>query len=257
MESFLGQQGTFKAIPKPVKSIRDDLKQRILFSTHSTGMEHFPDETRLLSDILTIDPKVDPRSRSFEPWGVFFAYTILITFLILNLSQFIDIFSKNAKLVMWLTVLRLVIYLVIFWITLVSVIKGWRTVEINITFQIVIVCVSVLSSLAAIISRLVLFIQKKEQKGFLDYANIVIPIIVLIISGIGAVSLIKRWNNGILIGEVSMLFICFSVCFSVLMVIFRIIQTFMAWTVSNLEPKASTVSDLEPKASTGTQSPSN
>jgi hypothetical protein len=227
MESFLGQQGTFKAIPKPVKSIRDDLKQRILFSTHSTGMKQFPYQTRFLSDILTIDPRVDPRSRAFEPWGLFFAYAILITFLILNLSQFIDIFSKNTKLVMWLNIVRLVIYLAIFWITLTSVIKGWRTVEINITFQVVIVCLSVVSSLAAIISRFVLFIQKKEQKGFLDYSNIVIPIIVLIISVIGMISLIRRWSNGILIGEVSMLFICASVLFSVLMVIFKMIQTFM------------------------------
>jgi len=216
-----GGQGLYKAAPPKLKSFRDTLRQRAIYEAHSNGMQYLPNETRIASDILTIDPTTDPRAIPFKPWGIFFAYFILIVYLIIHFLQYYDIFGPDTKVKLGLNVIRLFVYIGVFIITFLSVTKGWRTVEINITFQIVVVVITFLSSLAACISRAVVLSQK-EQKGVVDYLNVILPFLLWGVSIIGLVSLLRRRYNGILIGEVGMLWLCVTVFLSIFITLINI-----------------------------------
>ena len=151
----------------------------------------------------------DPRTIAFKPWGTVFAYTLLIVFIGVHSLQFVDIFVlDDPKVDYYTAVTRLLISFLVVVVCVASVLNGWRTVEINIKFQLGIDVIMFLITLAACIARAVqLSKQPTTTRTAWSYIDVILPFIQWAISIIGLVMLIKQVKNGETNGEVGMLMI--------------------------------------------------
>ena len=207
--TLVGNFGTrLQRIHGNYKSVFTNLQQQ----AESFGSKY--SVSRDIIEVLKKDPKPD-----FRPWGVGFAYSILIAFLITQSFQFIDIFhAQNTPLILGFTVARLVITIGVVVMSGLSVFNGWRTVPINLTVQIIILLCSIVVSTSAAVSRLIVKYNNSDTVwGYSDYIGLGLPILQIMTAGIGLGVL--SWNkySGCLNGSVAMLTIFLTTIVSVVL----------------------------------------
>jgi hypothetical protein len=167
-------------------------------------------------------------SKELEAWGPRFAYMVIIAYVLMDLMQFVYIFSENKKLLVAVSTIRLLMLIGVFLTTGYSVIKGWRSVTINIWFQIVMLVLTILITIAAAIS-MVVKLHKRKEKSVMDYVRVLFPFIQMIMAIWGLISLIRVYlGPNASKGYVGMVGITVMVLFSILAGLFsmwNMIQT--------------------------------
>jgi hypothetical protein len=189
------------------------LKDTLSKGSIDLGTKHLPRVTR----VLTKEPEPE-----FQSWAERFIVIISITFVIVNSFQFIDIFSTNLNAILGFHFIRMILLLTVGVMPFMSIGKGWRKAEINITFQIIIVVVTMLVTLGAGISKGVLF-SRSRKKTFFHYFSVILPFLQLIVSAIGLVSLIRLRMGGAVEAPIAMGTMLF---FIVLAIGYSLVQIF-------------------------------
>jgi tryptophan-rich sensory protein len=155
-----------------------------------------------------------PEEPGFQVWAERFVIVITVVFILMGSFQFIDIYSPNLKLIMIFHFVRIFMILGLLGTTFLSIHKGWRTVKINITFQIVVMIIALLISLGAGISKAILF-SRVKKKTLWRYASVIFPFLLILVSIYEIISLfISSSSSGLTERPISMFALIFSLLVS-------------------------------------------
>jgi hypothetical protein len=145
-----------------------------------------------------------PEEPGFQIWAERFIILITVVFILIDGLQFIDIFSPNLKLIMIFHFVRIFIIVGVLITAFISIDKGWRTGNISIIFQLVVMVVTLLISIGAAISKAIL-LSRTQNKTMSRYFSVIFPFVQILISIYGIIVMFTEYMSGITHAPISMI----------------------------------------------------